>query len=715
MKKMITTLSSRRDRRIAVCLLSMTLFVALCATVSAEFQGESDWENHKRTIRYKFDESVTEQWKKWVTEAIKNWNDVKDETGWEFVEAGKDEAADLDIKLENIPANKKRGGACINTEFNKEVIKKLTITIDSDVTDETWPDGEKPEGGQNGWGTTGSKTLDPILVIMHELTHAMRLDHGDGQDTGNVEEPITPGNHDSPKDRKPSENDISEAKKAADDKTTKKKNKTIGASGGSFSHDGVTITVQPGTLPSNYTFGIRPLSRTRIPDPTLLGSTSPYNDRGIVISGEITTDFPGEFSKPIIIQIQYADSDIAGGYTLGARHSAVLPNIQGNSLKVYKYDSNAEMWVLIPSVLDMGNNTMTFETTTLNFFFGVGGQAVMGHDPPIYKSIMVFPTPERFLSSDLNGDGDTNDIVLHYQNLETREVINTRLIASAAHHSMDIYENIIAFVGEGSRIYYYDIDTGTVRETGATGSHPSIYENIITFASQDTIHYFDLNTQILIDTMISGKNPVIYKDLIVFYVPNPGPIIWTFDVDTGGVTNTGIIGRNPTLYETIVAFETPEPAAAEDLNGDGDTSDLVIRYCDLTTQVINNTQMVGICPALYGDRIAFTTPERYANQDLNGDGKILGNVIHYYDLKTCHVVNTRQLGTEPAIYDSTITFFFLERWAGQDFDSDGSLSDSIVDIYQITGKKMSIADPVTVLLLTLLAIGSITAYFNRKN
>lgn len=306
-----------------------------------------------------------------------------------------------------------------------------------------------------------------------------------------------------------------------------------------------------------------------------------------------------------------------------------------------------------------------------------------GGDPPIYGNIMVFPTPERFLGSDLNGDGDIDDTVLRCKNLTTGEVVNTGLIASGAHHSMDIYENIIAFVGEYSKICYYNITTGTVSEIGVTGSYPSIYDNIITFVSQGAIHYFELTTQTLTDTEIRGNNPAIYENLIVFYT-SPEFTIWTYDLRTGVAVNTGIIGLNTTLYETVVAFETPEFKVAEDLNGDGDTNDLVICYYDFETQTIINTGAVGNYPSIYGNRIVFTTEEREVNQDLNGDGKIRGNIISYYDLETCKVINTQQPGTEPDIYEDTITFYLWERWAGRDLDGDGNYKDPIVDTYQIT-------------------------------
>lgn len=339
-----------------------------------------------------------------------------------------------------------------------------------------------------------------------------------------------------------------------------------------------------------------------------------------------------------------------------------------------------------------------------------------GGDPPIYKNIMVFPTQEHFLGSDLNGDSDTNDTVLRYWNLKTGEVINTGLIVSGNYRAVDIYENTIAFVGEGSQIRYYDIDTGEVGETGAAGSHPTIHGNIIAFdsgdticyfhrrtgsirshttiyentttvSSRDTICYFDLSSQTLVDTKIPGDSPVIYKNLIVFCAFDPEPTIWTYDLCTGIAIDTGVIGVDPALYETEVVFVTRENSLSKDLNDDGDTYDLVLRHYDLETQTLINTGIVGRYPAFYGSRIAFTTPEVNVNQDLNEDGRIMGSVIRYYDLRTGKISNTHQLGTEPDIYGDTITFYLWEKWIGEDLNGDGDMSDPIVDTCQITEAK----------------------------
>jgi hypothetical protein len=420
------------------------------------------------------------------------------------------------------------------------------------------------------------------------------------------------------------------------------------------------------------------------------------------IKGDTTTTV-GKANKSLFLSFEklfptLSDAEIAF-YTL------VVKNIGETTTRF-----NVDMHSTHPALILSDQNFQGYLTIggLVSFDFSVTVKREMDReDPPLYVNIM---TPE-FVDSGFN-DGDTNNAAPMNWNLVTGE-LKTDLTSSNTHHVYDIYENIIAFVGEDSRICYYNIKTGTLGETGVTGVHPSIYGNIIAFLSESTIHYFDLGTQILVDTNISGITPAIYQDLIAFCIPRLPSTIWIYDLRTGTAVDTGIIGIDPALYGTVVAFVTPEVLVAEDLNNDGDIDDWVIRYYDIKTQTMTNTGAVGRYPALYGDRIAFATSEADINQDLNGDGKILGNVIRYYNLKTGNVVNTWKLGNKPDIYGDVITFYVWEHWAGKDFNNDGDFNDPIVDIHKTTVTKRAIITP-GMLIAAFLMMGGAITYFRRK-
>ncbi len=188
-------------------------------TVHGDFAKQADWNPSKRKLCYRLDKEVKDDplWSEWIAKAIRLWNDVKDKTGWEFVECSVEERnPDITFKFGECKC-----GAKTDPILQNSALGNLKVTIQKDISG-LKINGKEVSGGvdKTGWRLEGATTLDPVLVIAHELTHAMRLDHGrqGKSDTGNLEEPISPGNHNNPKDRKPSKSDIDEAKKAADAK-----------------------------------------------------------------------------------------------------------------------------------------------------------------------------------------------------------------------------------------------------------------------------------------------------------------------------------------------------------------------------------------------------------------------------------------------------------------------------------------------------------------
>lgn len=315
---------------------------------------------------------------------------------------------------------------------------------------------------------------------------------------------------------------------------------------------------------------------------------------------------------------------------------------------------------------------------------------LVGGDPPIWGDILVFPTPEWALGRDLNGDGDTLDTVLRYKNLRTGELVNTGIPVSGMLRSVDIYEDTIVFVLQESSLLdflggafnfltsslgtgpigTYNLRTGKVHMIGTWGSRPTVYKNFISI-SGNTVRYYDLNTGRSIDTGIPGKNQALWGRKIAYQhteIPNGPLLIYIYDIDTGAILNTHEPGSSPAIYENRIAFTTEEPWVAQDLNGDGDQSDTVIRYYDLSSQMAFNTGEEGRDPAVYGKRIVFENESR----------------VRYFDIESGHAFDTGKLGYEPDIYEGTITYFVWERLKGADLNRDGDKSDPIVETHQIS-------------------------------
>jgi hypothetical protein len=186
-----------------------------------------------------------------------------------------------------------------------------------------------------------------------------------------------------------------------------------------------------------------------------------------------------------------------------------------------------------------------------------------GKNPAISGNIIAFTTSEEQIWYDLNGDGDTQDFVIRYYNMENDMTTNTGLEVQPE-IPVSISGNVIAFVnpesfGEG-HIYpgvnYQDINEAASHPVCRFGENPSISGNIITFTLKESLTDKDLNHD--------GDK----SDCVLCY----------YDISTGQITNTAEAASKASLCGNIFAFSTPESMTNQDLNGDGDTDDTIMRY-----------------------------------------------------------------------------------------------------------------------------------------
>jgi hypothetical protein len=203
--------------------LGLGLLVAAAAAAQPAhghfFEGTADWVGHKRTLCYRLYKGGEDTkapnigddlaWKAWIKHAVDKWNDQtasrhgSRQTIWRFVPCPEGQEPDIVFRFDKDGAHtNNRGGASTGGIDGVAKITQATVWVREDITDQFVFDknknAKKPSGGRNGkgWSRNGETTLDPVLVIMHELTHVMRLDHSKSKpvDTGDFEESIGIGN-----------------------------------------------------------------------------------------------------------------------------------------------------------------------------------------------------------------------------------------------------------------------------------------------------------------------------------------------------------------------------------------------------------------------------------------------------------------------------------------------------------------------------------------
>jgi len=317
---------------------------------------------------------------------------------------------------------------------------------------------------------------------------------------------------------------------------------------------------------------------------------------------------------------------------------------------------------------------------------------ILGMAPKVYGDITTFFTDENLAGEDLNGDGDSNDLIIRYYNISAQNLTNTKVSG----HYPAIYKNIITFTGLTVR--YFNIVDESFVDTGISAfvDIPSIYGSIIAFPTYEVNANMDLNGD-------GDKD-----DSVIRY----------YDLSTKVLNNTRNVGWGASIYGDIIAFSTFESQVAQDLNGDGDTDDSVIRYYNVSSgSVVNtgaegwwsmlygniiafeahyrtytaityynisdgslvDTKIDGRMACVYGNLIVFSTPEAdYGVGDLNGDGDSEDWIIRYYDVSTRTLVNLGVEGINPSAYENIIAFETYEKDVGADLNNDGDINDHII-------------------------------------
>lgn len=250
---------------------------------------------------------------------------------------------------------------------------------------------------------------------------------------------------------------------------------------------------------------------------------------------------------------------------------------------------------------------------------------IIGANPSLDGSVIAFTTYEDDAGEDLNGDGDRLDRVIRY----------------------------------------YDISTGVVTNTQVEGNMPFLVGNII-------VSHTDENPDWGVGLDLNGDGDM--DDRVIRY----------HDVSTSRLTNTEAVGYGPTLDGDIIAFRTPEGQVSRDLNLDGDTNDSIIRYYDMSSQTATSTGAEGYSTSVYGTIIAFVTFEADAGVDLNGDGDTTDSVIGYHDITTGEATNTGIVGGSPVLDGDVIAFDTHEGYVDQDLNGDGDTEDDVIGYYAIS-------------------------------
>lgn len=238
-------------------------------------------------------------------------------------------------------------------------------------------------------------------------------------------------------------------------------------------------------------------------------------------------------------------------------------------------------------------------------------------------------------ASDLNGDGDAEDVVFSIRDEAAGTLFGTQLAHWDRNRTLfyplpgGVYDDLIAFsVWENAQ--------GGIDLNGDGG------------LGDDVLHFYNPASQSVINTAVPGLSAGIEPWNQKLLVPYPSGLgIWDLATDT--LTQTGILASLASIWnEGRRALRMPETAATGDLNSDGDvTGDLVLHLFQVETLALTNLGFA-VGDVRMGKRhLAFTVRESQQNRDLNGDADLLDEVLHVHWLATGETVNLGLAGSIP--------------------------------------------------------------------
>ena len=298
---------------------------------------------------------------------------------------------------------------------------------------------------------------------------------------------------------------------------------------------------------------------------------------------------------------------------------------------------------------------------------------------------VAFRTSEaRSGNTDLNGDGDATDFVLHIYDTQSGVLRNTGLEASGG---LNVNGTLLAWAVSESRqgmtdlngdgdtndyvVHLADMASGTTKNLRFASASYAVDGNTLAFQVLESFHGMtDLNRDG--DTMDAPLH--------------------LYDISTGTITNVGIdAGGGFEISGNRVAFGVHESRqGSSDLNGDGDATDVVMHLYDMTSRSSTNLRLATSSHGFHfdGDLLAFTVRESHnASADLNGDGDVNDLVLHVYE-PSSNTLSSLGLAVSDRndfqVDGGMIAFAVSEIAQGVDVNGDVDAFDEVIHLYDGT-------------------------------
>jgi hypothetical protein len=336
---------------------------------------------------------------------------------------------------------------------------------------------------------------------------------------------------------------------------------------------------------------------------------------------------------------------------------------------------------------------------------------------------------------DLNGDGDTDDIVLHVFDTASGEVVNVGLAPSPFDETFELEGGRVAFTvweraqgerdlnGDGdaddSVLHVFEVANGETVNVGLAAygflhleasrvacavseeEQGELDLNGDGDAEDQVLHVFDVASgkTVNVGLAAAGSSFGLEGGQVAITVDEVAQgerdlngdgdarddVLHLFDAATGGTVNVGLATHRFGLEAGRVAFRVGEAEQGGlDLNGDGDARDDVVHVFDAVRGATVNVGLAasfGVGPA--GGRVAFAVDEAaQGGLDLNGDGDSNDGVLHLFNLANGQTLNVHLATDQIFVAEGRVAFLVPERGQGRrDLNRDGDRRDQVLHVY----------------------------------
>lgn len=222
-----------------------------------------------------------------------------------------------------------------------------------------------------------------------------------------------------------------------------------------------------------------------------------------------------------------------------------------------------------------------------------------GTNPSIDGTRAAFATSEKDTSLDLNGDGDLRDVVIRYYTIGGSATTNTKAVGE---YPAVVGDRIVFGTSEDladadlnkdgdlddTIIRYYDLDEENVINTRTTGTRPTGFEgNTVVITDSKQLWTLDLETLTHEPLGIAGNDPSVFKGVLVY---ERNGTLFTLRLSTGVEKALGIAGTDPALFEDTLVF-VAEDKTVTILKGDDPDQDDIPDFADNCPDKSNEDQL----------------------------------------------------------------------------------------------------------------------------